>query len=116
MHFYPFFFHSKGSADEGVDDPSAGAAVSDHEDGEIDERLEKMTHPMVTLTQIDPKDIPEVSNKFLMRGTQKRKDNAHSDEDEGSGGGTTKGTEKDRRTDRDGGRRRDAKDAGVRNK
>lgn len=29
---------------------------------------------MVTLTKIDPKDIPEVSNKFLMRGNQARGD------------------------------------------
>lgn len=25
---------------------------------------------MVTVTKIDPKDIPEVSNKFLMRGNK----------------------------------------------
>lgn len=39
---------------------------SEHEEGEIEDYE---THPMVTITKIDPNDIPEVSNKFLMRTT-----------------------------------------------
>lgn len=42
---------------------------------------------MVTITKIDPKDIPEVSNKFLMRGNQtastKDKDDKASEETSG---------------------------------
>lgn len=33
-----------------------------------------MLNPLVTVTKIDPSEIPEVSNKFLMRGDRDRKD------------------------------------------
>lgn len=70
-------------------------ANEEHEEGEIDD---EDVHPMVKITKIDPKDIPEVSNKFLMRG--------------GSGNETAKddkeGNVKDKDKERD--RRRDNKD------
>lgn len=37
-----------------------------------------MLHPLVTLTKIDPSEIPEVSHKFLMRG-DRRQENKESD-------------------------------------
>lgn len=33
-----------------------------------------MLHPLVTLTKIDPSEIPEVSHKFLMRGDKRQED------------------------------------------
>lgn len=47
--------------------------TSEQEDGEIDDPSEQSTGtPMVTLTKIDPKDIPGVSNNFLMRGADRK--------------------------------------------
>lgn len=42
---------------------------------------------MVTLTKIDPKDIPEVSNKYLMRGADRKAadQNGKGSEDDGDG-------------------------------
>lgn len=37
-----------------------------------------MLHPLVTLTKIDPTEIPEVSHKFLMRG-ERRQENKETD-------------------------------------
>lgn len=57
-------------------------AVSEPEDGELDEArnadadAELEGHSMVTLTTIDPNDIPEVSNKFLLRGVSRKADTA----------------------------------------
>lgn len=50
---------------------------------------------MVTLTKIDPKDIPEVSNKFLMRGTKKEATETDADNEDDQ-----KRDRKDRRRDR----------------
>lgn len=47
------------------------------EEGELESDHE-MLHPLVTLTKIDPSEIPEVSHKFLMRG-DKRPENKESD-------------------------------------
>lgn len=89
--------NSKDSSDE--------VPPSEQEEGEIAE--EDQVHPMVTLTKIDPKDIPEVSNKFLMRGVNPNngdRDNDGSDADRD-------GKEKDGKKDRDGRRKdRDVKD------
>lgn len=41
------------------------------EEGELESDNE-MLNPMVTITKIDPSEIPEVSNKFLMRGDRER--------------------------------------------
>ncbi|KFB52696.1 AGAP002952-PC-like protein [Anopheles sinensis] len=39
------------------------------EEGEVDEEL----HPMATVTKIDPDEIPEVSNKYLMRAADNQR-------------------------------------------
>ena len=39
----------------------------DNEEEEEGEINEDEVHPLVQITKIDPDDIPEVSNKFLMR-------------------------------------------------
>lgn len=72
IEFFPFHF-SKESSDVAVSN-------SEQEDGEIDETE---GHPMVTLTKIDPKDIPEVSNKYLMRGIIKKEDEGELNEENG---------------------------------
>lgn len=53
------------------------------EEGELDDDGEQ--HPMTTVTKIDPNEIPEVSNKFLMRGEGRKRDEraGSSDEDRG---------------------------------
>lgn len=79
-----YFSCRKGSANE-------EKSESEQEEGEIDDGD---VHPLVTLTKIDPKDIPEVSNKFLMRGI----DRAHADDDSGA---------KEETRDKDSGRRKD---------
>lgn len=68
------FKHSKEDSSASSDDAAAeGRAASEQEDGEIDDRPDTLSvHPMVTLTKIDPKDIPEVSNKYLMRGADRK--------------------------------------------
>ncbi|KAJ6633468.1 Peptidyl-prolyl cis-trans isomerase 1, partial [Pseudolycoriella hygida] len=58
---------------------------------------------MVKVTKIDPKDIPEVSNKFLMRGNGS---GTEAPKDEKEGHVKDKEKEKDRRKDRD---RRDSR-------
>lgn len=47
--------------------------VESTEEGEIESENE-MVHPLVTLTKIDPSEIPDVSHKFLMRGDRDKKD------------------------------------------
>lgn len=47
---------------------STAEAADEQEEGEIEDGE---IHPMVTVTKIDPKDIPEVSNQFLMRANKK---------------------------------------------
>lgn len=55
MFNYCFFISKKGED------------VSDAEDGE--EKEEGGIHPLVTLTNINPEDIPDIPvNKFLLRG------------------------------------------------
>lgn len=93
--------HSKDSSDE--------VPPSEQEEGEIDE--EDLTHPMVTLTKIDPKDIPEVSNKFLMRGANPN----NGDRDDDVSDADREGKEKDGKKDRDG-RRKDREVKEGRNK
>lgn len=89
--------HSKDSSDE--------VPPSEQEEGEIDE--EDLAHPMVTLTKIDPKDIPEVSNKFLMRGANPN----NGDRDDVGSDADRDGKEKDGKKDRDGRRKdRDVKE------
>lgn len=77
--------------------------ADDHEEGEIDDGD---AHPMVTITKIDPKDIPEVSNKFLTRvKTEKSDDETQKDDEKKFAAG-------DKRRDRDrggGGDRRDSR-------
>ncbi|XP_038114600.1 LOW QUALITY PROTEIN: peptidyl-prolyl cis-trans isomerase G [Culex quinquefasciatus] len=52
------------------------------EEGELDDDGEQ--HPMTTVTKIDPSEIPEVSNKFLMRGDgRKREDGDDEGDDRG---------------------------------
>lgn len=51
------------------------------EEGELDDGGGQ--HPMTTVTKIDPNEIPEVSNKFLMRGDGRKRDERGSDEDDG---------------------------------
>lgn len=56
--FIIYFFRNE----EEIDD--------EKEEGEVDE-----PHPLVSITEIDPKDIPEVpANKFLMRGGETKKE------------------------------------------
>ena len=58
------------------------------EEGEVADDVEDY-HPMNTITKIDPEEIPEVSNKFLMRGERPESDKKVSskhDEDRGSKG------------------------------
>lgn len=51
------------------------------EEGELKEEAE--VHPLTTVTKIDPNEIPEVSNKYLMRGDgRKHRNDDKSDEDE----------------------------------
>lgn len=69
----------------------------EHEEGEIDD---EDVHPMVKITKIDPKDIPEVSNKFLMRGTGSGNE-AVKEENEGTVKDKDKEKDKDRRKDKD---------------
>lgn len=89
--------NSKDSADE--------APHSEQEEGEIAE--EDVAHPMVQLTKIDPKDIPDVSNKFLMRGANPK----NGDRDDDGSDADKDGKEKDGKKDRDGRRKdRDVKE------
>ncbi|XP_037026379.1 peptidyl-prolyl cis-trans isomerase G [Bradysia coprophila] len=76
----------------------------EHEEGEIDD---EDVHPMVKITKIDPKDIPEVSNKFLMRGNGSGTE-ATKDEKEGNVKDKEKDKDKDRRKDKD----KDRRDSG----
>jgi hypothetical protein len=46
---------------------------SDMEDGELESDSEAL-NPLVSVTKIDPKEIPEVSNKFLMRAENSSKE------------------------------------------
>jgi peptidyl-prolyl isomerase G (cyclophilin G) len=48
------------------------------EEGEIESDQEEL-NPMVSVTKIDPKEIPEVSNKFLMREKDERENNRDDD-------------------------------------
>uniref|UniRef100_A0A1L8DUC3 peptidylprolyl isomerase n=1 Tax=Nyssomyia neivai TaxID=330878 RepID=A0A1L8DUC3_9DIPT len=48
------------------------------EEGELDEG----ENPLFPLTKIDPKEIPDVSNKFLMRAASSSKNDDRTDEDE----------------------------------
>lgn len=42
--------------------------MSEEEEGEIEEEeAEEPSHPLVTVTKVDLNEIPEVTNKFLMR-------------------------------------------------
>lgn len=81
--------------------------IEEHEEGEIDD---EDVHPMVKLTKIDPKDIPEVSNKFLMRGNGSGTETAK-DEKEGTGKDKEKDKEKDRRKDKDKDKEKDRRDS-----
>lgn len=58
------------------------------EEGELESDHEMM-NPMVTVTKIDPSEIPEVSHKFLMRGrrsrSNEREGDRHKDRDSGFG-------------------------------
>lgn len=45
---------------------SAASKSEEEEEGEIEEESES-NHPLVTVTKLDPSEIPEVTNKFLMR-------------------------------------------------
>lgn len=76
---------------------------SDAEEGEIEAGTS--THPMVSLSKIDPKDIPEVSNKFLMRAGRRSQDNEEAPK-ERTDRDDSDGRRRDRRRDDD---RRDNK-------
>lgn len=97
-------FRKKSSAEE-------NNSASEVEEGEID--TEPIGHPMVSLSNIDPKDIPEVSNKFLMRDSRKSDDKEEAskdkDEKEDVGGRKREGRRRDEDKDRD--RDRDRKDS-----
>ncbi|XP_050068616.1 peptidyl-prolyl cis-trans isomerase G [Anopheles maculipalpis] len=53
---------SKDSSPRTKRAPDAEASI---EEGELEDEM----HPMATVTKIDPDEIPEVSNKYLMRST-----------------------------------------------
>lgn len=50
----------------------------------------EMLHPMVTVTKIDPAEIPEVSHKFLMRGERRDADSKNGDQQRDRGFGWSK--------------------------
>uniref|UniRef100_T1GA25 Uncharacterized protein n=1 Tax=Megaselia scalaris TaxID=36166 RepID=T1GA25_MEGSC len=54
---------------------SSESAKSEEEEGEIEEEEQESNHPLVSVTKVDPTEIPEVSNKFLMRndGSDRRR-------------------------------------------
>ncbi|XP_055587171.1 peptidyl-prolyl cis-trans isomerase G isoform X2 [Uranotaenia lowii] len=55
------------------------------------------THPMTTVTKIDPSEIPEISNNFLMRGDGKKRPDRKSDsEGEQEDRGRNRKRDKDR--------------------
>lgn len=99
-----FVYRKKISSNENSSDSEA-------EEGEIDQ--DTPSHPMVQLSKIDPKDIPEVSNKYLMRGSRKssERDDAQKERSdrEGSVGGRR---ERRRDFDRDRVGNRDRRDRG----
>uniref|UniRef100_A0A182M375 peptidylprolyl isomerase n=1 Tax=Anopheles culicifacies TaxID=139723 RepID=A0A182M375_9DIPT len=53
--------------------PEADASI---EEGELEDEI----HPMATVTKIDPDEIPEVSNKYLMRSDTTKRTNAQEDD------------------------------------
>jgi peptidyl-prolyl isomerase G (cyclophilin G) len=58
--------------------------VESAEEGELESDNE-MLNPMVTVTKIDPSEIPDVSHKFLMRGDRQDTKNADQPSDRGFG-------------------------------
>ncbi|XP_029713719.1 peptidyl-prolyl cis-trans isomerase G [Aedes albopictus] len=67
------------------------------EEGELKDDGE--VHPMTTVTKIDPNEIPEVSNKFLMRGDGRRRQverNSDDEEEEDDDRGRGRRRERDR--------------------
>lgn len=80
-------------------------ANEEQEEGEIDD---EDVHPMVKITKIDPKDIPEVSNKFLMRGNGSGTDTA---KEEKEGNVKEKDKDKERRKDKDKDKDKDRRDS-----
>lgn len=98
VDFYHFdFMHCRN-------EKSSVEPNDEHEEGEIDD---EDVHPMVKITKIDPKDIPEVSNKFLMRGNGSGTE-AAKDEKEGNVKDKDKDKDRDRRKDKD----KDRRDSG----
>lgn len=64
------------------------------EEGELDDSGEQ--HPMTTVTKIDPNEIPEVSNKFLMRGDGRKRDEMAAGDDSDEGDDRGRKRERDR--------------------
>lgn len=71
---------------------------SEAEEGEIE--TSASNHPMVSLSKIDPKDIPEVSNRYLMRAERRSSGNEEATE-ERSDREDSDSRRKDRRRDDD---------------
>lgn len=96
--FRLFVLFYRNSSDENKSEESE----KDQEEGEIDDG--ETMHPMVSITKIDPKDIPEVSNKYLMRGERKANDDTQKKESKddklNDGKYDSKRRERDDRNDR----------------
>ncbi|GLG97727.1 Peptidyl-prolyl cis-trans isomerase 1 [Gryllus bimaculatus] len=64
----------KGLENDKCELKDTGKAASDEEEGELGEEKEGELHPLVTVTQINPEEIPDVPpNRFLFRGDNSAK-------------------------------------------
>lgn len=79
----------KGAVEKEDEAAQRGGSSDEAEDGELSDRDR---HPMVQVTKIDPTEIPDVKNSFLMRTTRPKErnpDESENSDDNGSRGGAT---------------------------
>lgn len=73
VHLLLFGFVLIRKKDKGSSDESES---SDENEEKAKESSDEVQHPLVQLSRIDPKEIPDVpSNKFLMRGSSAKNEN-----------------------------------------